>query len=483
MNCLTTKLYTYQLEAVEKLSKLKVGNLFMDMGTGKTITAIKLILDRLNKNKCKHVIWICPCNVKDTIKNEILKHTNVNNNNIYIFDNGTNSRNLPSCKWYIVGWESIGSSLRVYSALESIIAKSFLVADESHYIKNHDTVRFTRLLRNSFNSNYRLNLTGTAITHGIEDLWSQQAFLSYKILGYSTFRLFANIHIEYDIQQPSKVSKRKDADIIMAKIAPYTFQITKEECFDLPEKSYNDIEFNLTDEQREAYQYNKNSILDKYADSKITANKEVMIFKLFSTLRQISSGYYTDAKTDEYIDLFKSWGKNPRCQELYRTILNMPKTATVIIWCQYKYDIKTICNMLDSINESYSLLHGGIKQVDRPQQLADFDKSKNRFLIATTKTGGVGINLTQANYAVFYTNSFSYTERDQAESRNHRHGQVKNVHYINLIANCGIDKIMLNCLKYRRNGFEQFRNELKKLKDCKTEAEVKAKLKQIFKKA
>ena len=60
-----TDLLPHQVSAVDKLKKLKVGALFMEQGTGKTRTALELVQIRLNKGKIDHVLWLCPCSVKE----------------------------------------------------------------------------------------------------------------------------------------------------------------------------------------------------------------------------------------------------------------------------------------------------------------------------------------------------------------------------------------------------------------------------------
>jgi len=74
MEFLTT-LKEHQKKAVEKLKKIKVNALFMEMGTGKTRTMLEIINIKLNKGKISHVIWLCPCAVKENLRRDIIKHT------------------------------------------------------------------------------------------------------------------------------------------------------------------------------------------------------------------------------------------------------------------------------------------------------------------------------------------------------------------------------------------------------------------------
>jgi len=82
----TTSLLPHQVAAVDKIRPTRVGGLFMDMGTGKSRTAIELA--KIRARKIDKVIWFCPVSLKDTVKHEIVKHTNCRD--IYVFDDKTN---------------------------------------------------------------------------------------------------------------------------------------------------------------------------------------------------------------------------------------------------------------------------------------------------------------------------------------------------------------------------------------------------------
>jgi predicted helicase len=138
-----TELMPWQEAAVNKLKPTRVGGLFMEMGTGKTLTAIEIIKQRAHK--IDKVVWFCPVSLKSTIFLEILKHTDAKD--IYVFDEKTTSRNIPNMRWYIIGIESMSSSNRVvFAAKELITDKTFVILDESSYIKGHRAKRTERII-------------------------------------------------------------------------------------------------------------------------------------------------------------------------------------------------------------------------------------------------------------------------------------------------------------------------------------------------
>ena len=70
-----TELFEHQKKCVDKLKGIRIGALYMEMGTGKTRTALELVKIRLEKGKINHVIWLCPFSVKENLRRDIIFHT------------------------------------------------------------------------------------------------------------------------------------------------------------------------------------------------------------------------------------------------------------------------------------------------------------------------------------------------------------------------------------------------------------------------
>lgn len=283
-----TPLLNHQVDAVTKMLPTRAGALFMEMGTGKTRTAIELV--RLRQEKIVNVFWFCPVALKETIRFEILKHTHCTGNDIHVFSDKTNIRTVPEVFWYIIGIESMPSSNRVALTVNNLITESsFVIVDESSYIKGHDSMRTQRITRFSERARYRLILTGTPISQGIVDLYAQMRFLSPKILGYQSFYSFARNHLEYSKKYPGLIVRSHNTEWIAAKIKPYVYQVTKDECLNLPDKLYESRFCSLTREQTEAYEQAKDEILQDIDNDEF---QSYTIFRLFTALQQISCGFW-----------------------------------------------------------------------------------------------------------------------------------------------------------------------------------------------
>jgi SNF2 family DNA or RNA helicase len=460
-----TSLLSHQKEAVAKLLPARVGALYMDMGTGKSRTAIELA--RLRQHKIDRVIWFCPVSLKPTIRYEILKHTDCSPESICVFDNKISVTTLPEALWYIVGIESMSSSARVVlSASQLITERSFVVVDESTYIKGNRAKRTERITWLSSKCRYRLILTGTPFTQGPTDLFSQMRFLSTKILGYSSWYSFARNHIVWSEKYRGKIDRCLNADWIAAKIRPYVYQVTKDECLDLPSKSYSYRSFGFTAEQEDAYEEAKRQFevdMMTYDNPRSNLISSIPIFRLFTRLQGIACGFKSiDGKPIPI--------KHRRLDLLERVLSSIPDNERVVIWARYRFCTQEIVNMLteeygaDSVCE----FHGDISEKKREQELQRW-RENGRFLVARQSIGSHGLDLTAARYVVFYANGFKYSERIQAEDRCHRIGQKNKVLYIDLWSDAKIEERIDTAIHKKGNALERFRQEVEKIKGSRKE--------------
>lgn len=448
-----TDLYPHQQQAVDKVFPLRVGGLFMDMGTGKTRTAIELIY--LRRRRISNIVWFCPVSLKETIVYEIQKHSN--GGEIYVFDSETCIRDMPSAFWYIVGIESMSSSDRVMLAANYVIGPhSFVIVDESTYIKGHNSKRTKRITDIARRARYRLIMTGTPLTQGVVDLYAQLRFLSSDILGYKSFYSFAFNHLVYSEKYPGLIIRAHNTGWLAEKIEPYIYQVTKDECLDLPPKLYDARYFSMTNEQAEAYEKAKWDILMSAPDDVVDS---YVIFQLFSALQQIVSGFW-NVKTGllEF--------EHERLGTLLDVVASIPEDEKIVIWCKFRYSVGRIAGALNDEygQESVTLYYGDVNEKERNAELERF-RGDARFFVATQATGGHGLDLTNARYVIFYENEFKYSNRIQAEDRCHRIGQDSPVTYIDIVCNAGIDKRINDALATKQNVLKSFRQEVGKIKN------------------
>jgi SNF2 family DNA or RNA helicase len=466
---ITTKLMQHQQDAVEKLNGIKVAALFMDMGTGKTLTAFEWL--RRKAHKISKVLYFCPVSVKKTIARQIEQHTTATS---YVFADKTKQDKIPAADFYIIGIESMSDSDRIIFAANSLVdSDCAVVVDESTYIKSHYASRTRWITEIGKKAKYRMIMTGTPMSNGFKDIYSQMYFLSPLILGYNSFFSFAANHLEYSDKYPGVVRRAHDTDLLAKKMQPYVYQVKKSECLNLPEKSYSSRYYSLTPLQTQVYQARKDEffeLVEKYEEIDSTA-----IFNLFTDLQKICSGYWLSGKETII-------AKHGRIDLLKEIIAEIPENEKVVIWAKYMHDIDGITAALKAEygDDCVSEYTGRKNEKERAIE-ADLFTKHRRFFVGTQATGGHGLNeLVCSGYAIFYNNNFKFGERMQAEDRQHRLGMGSSVHYVNIIASNTIDERIEKSLDKKESILLSFQREIQEIRKMKKGADTK--LKEVLKK-
>lgn len=445
---IVTELYDHQAKGVEKLRRIKVGALYMEMGTGKTRVALELIKIRIEMGKINHVLWLCPCSVKENLRRDLIKHI------------GEGFESYIT----ICGIETLSSSIKKNFELLELVEsnKVFLIVDESNLVKNHKAKRTSNIIRLSEKCTYKIILNGTPISRNEQDLYSQWYILDWRVLGYKSFWSFSANHLEYDEFVPGKIRRTLNTDYLVEKIAPYSYQVKKCECLDIPEKTYETIYYDLTNEQDTHYSEVADELMFKLNELKPNT-----IYRLFTGLQNVISGYIVDTEGENLKRerMFKNPFNNPRIQKLLE-IISTIEDEKIIIFAKYTDEILEIVEVLNSkYGDDVAVpFYGDVTQKNRQLNIEKF-KGKSKYLIANKQCGAYGLNLQFCNYIIYYNNDWDYSTRIQSEDRVHRIGQNKNVHIVDMCASYTLDERIIKCLVRKENLIDSFKNELERTKD------------------
>ena len=396
-----------QLIAYDKFKKLKVGALFMEMGTGKT----KVAIDLINYNNVDLAIFVVPFSTKENLNDEIIKWK-------------------LNCEYIIIGYETISSSDSKYLKLLNLLKnkKCFIVADESTFIKNEETKRFKRLIKIRENCDYALILNGTPITKNEWDLYNQIYFLSPKIIDMSREQ-FLNTFFKHIIYK-KKYSKKNDfyifseinAEYLQKLIEPYIFKCKL--YFDKDENTViNYIEYDNNEYYKEK----------EYHLKKVIENQKVnQIINMLNILNKISSTYVNkNNKVIQYI-----------------------RNKKVIVFCNYLEEVEYIYSRIDGYK-----INGNIKN---RQEIINNFKNNNKPLIMTFGTGSFGLNLQDCNEIVYSSVNFNYALLEQSKARIRRIGQNKNIKYTYFLTDLGITKFILDNINKKTTLNNLIKEKIKK---------------------
>lgn len=437
---LITDLYPYQRAAVEKLLHVKVGALYMEMGTGKTRTALELIQRRLDAGKVKQVLWLCPYSVSRDLPELLSEHAEGFERQIRI-----------------AGIESLSGSLRLYKDLQEYVQSmpTYLVVDESLLVKNPFAYRTQRIIDISRKCAYKLILNGTPISRNEADLFSQWYVLDWRILGYQSYYSFSANHLEMDPDRPGRVARVLNKDYLARKIAPYTYQCSKADVLALPDKTTHSRTFYLTQEQDRHYGEAGEILLEQ-----INERRPDTIYRMFSGLQAIASGFRLEFSEDlqhsRATPFFRDPQENPRIQELIETIALFPADQAVI-YCRYTQEIRDILTIL---GDRALPFYGEMPVRSRQDNKTAFKSGRCQYLVANKSCAQFGLNLQFCHREIFYNNDWDWGTRAQAEDRLHRVGQTREVDIYDLYAQNTLDLTILRCLERKERMSDLFKAEV-----------------------
>lgn len=410
---------------------------FMEMGTGKSKVALDIFQNRRAEIPDLQLIVFCPNALQSNWRDEITKHCRAADG-IHIFS----LHNLSS---------SDDHYLRCLAVVNSY-AHVMTVVDEAHRVKNPAAKRSKRVYNLVSKARFRYCLTGTPLTRSFGDLWGVFATLNplANPTGYKSLGSMETSHMRRDPVHKWKVFWGS-MDKVLTRVKACSYQVRLSECLDLPEKIYKEIELEMNYEQRCAYERTKNFFLDAY----YMQEDDYLILRMLTRLQMISSGIsFKDEIAGESLVM-----SVPVSQEKLDYIQSIEEElpSHTIIWCKYLDEVRFLsANLRGSF-----VMTGEQKLAEREKSLASWRRHGGP-LIATMATGGEGLTLTEATTVIFYSSSFNYAERIQAEARCHRIGQHRAVNYITLSMSCGIDQMVARCLGRKENLAEYVKRHLKR---------------------
>ena len=225
------------------------------------------------------------------------------------------------------------------------------------------------------------------------------------------------------------------------KIGAFSYRVLKEECLDLPAKTYTSRYVGMSREQLEMYDsLKKNAMILLNSGELVTA--PAVITQLLR-MQQVLSGHLKS--DDGEIISFPS----PRVTAVLDILEEHGGKA--LIWSRFRHDIQRLVVELNKVYGpgTAAAFYGDTGEDERQEIIRNFQKPNHplRFFVANPATGGYGITLNEANLVIYYANDFNLETRLQSEDRCHRIGQDKAVTYVDLICDGTIDERIVRSLQ------------------------------------
>jgi SNF2 family DNA or RNA helicase len=325
---------------------------------------------------------------------------------------------------------------------------TYMAIDESTTIKNPGAKRTKSIVSLGKHAKYRRILTGSPITKSPLDLYKQCEFLDEYLLDHSSYYTFRT---RYAIMRKANFNGRsveivvgyKNLAELSDKIKPFSYRVLKDDCLDLPKKTFMKRIITLSAEQEKVYKQMKEMALAQLNGKLLTtANALSQLMRL----HQITCGHFkaNDGSTQTL--------KNNRLSELMDLLDEVEGKA--VIWAHYQYDVQTILTAIKKEygDESVVDYYGKTPNDERQDNIKKFqDDPRCRFLVGTPATGGYGITLTAASTMIYYSNGYDLEKRQQSEARIDRIGQENPMTYIDIICEDTVDERIVKALRKKIN--------------------------------
>ena len=456
-----TKPYAHQITALEKSWNKKVFAYFMEMGTGKTKVAIDNMAMLYDNGKINGALIIAPKGVyKNWYSQEIPYHlaTHIKPKTVLwqALINQKQQKLLdtlfePGLDFHILvmNVEACSTKKGVDFAARFLNShNTFMVIDESTTIKNPGAKRTKNIVALGKYAKYRRIMTGSPVTKSPLDLYKQCEFLDEYLLDHSSYYTFRT---RYAVMRKANFNGRsveivvgyKNLGELSDKLKPFSYRVLKDDCLDLPKKTFMKRVITLSAEQEKVYKQMKQMALAQLNGKLLTtANALSQLMRL----HQITCGHFkaNDGSTQVL--------KNNRLNELSELLEEVEGKA--IIWAHYQYDVQTI---LDAIKKEYGEeavvdYYGKTPNEERQDNIQKFQSDPRcRFLVGTPSTGGYGLTLTAASTMIYYSNGYDLEKRQQSEARIDRIGQEKPMTYIDIICEDTVDERIVKALRKKIN--------------------------------
>jgi SNF2 family DNA or RNA helicase len=308
---------------------------------------------------------------------------------------------------------------------------NYIILDESQNIKNPSSKSFKAV--KALKSRNKLILSGTPVENSVADLWTQLTFLNPGLLGTQAF-----FNEEY-VQAIEKKKDEEKARKLQAIIKPFVLRRTKEQvASELPSKTEQVFYCNMSEDQAAYYEKTKsayrNDMLSSMDDGTFK-KKQVQLLQGLTALRQLANHPVMIDDTYE--------SDSGKFENVIHTLDNVLKGGhKVLIFSQFVKHLGIFKNYFERESIPFAYLDGSTK--NRGEIVADFQANTNlKVFLISIKAGGVGLNLTQADYVFILDPWWNPAVEQQAIDRTHRIGQEKKVFIYKFIAKDTVEEKIL----------------------------------------
>lgn len=394
------------------LSEYRLGGcLADDMGLGKTVQTLAMLQSEKEAGKGTSML-IMPTSLIYNWEMEAKRFTP--DLKIFTYTGTLRNKDIKRFENYDLILTSYGITRLDIELLQSFYF-NYVILDESQVVKNPSS-NIAKAVR-ELKSRQRLVLTGTPIENTTMDLWSQMSFVNPGLLGTQSY--FRN-EFQNPIEKKGDESRSKKLGAI---IKPFVLRRHKSQvATELPEKVENIQYSAMTTEQEKKYDetksYYRGKILD-LIDREGIGNSRFMILEGLTKLRQLAN--HPGMVDQEYA------GDSGKLEDIMHMLENaVSEGHKVLVFSQFVKHLSLVKEYLKTNKYEFAYLDGS--SIDRKEQVERFNKNEAiKIFLISIKAGGLGLNLTEADYVFILDPWWNPAVEAQAIDRAHRIGQKRKV--------------------------------------------------------
>ena len=476
-------LLDYQAVGAERAVRERGLHLSMEMGTGKTPTSIGAVVGALCQDVLPNparILLVAPVSILGQWGEEIAKFwpdevpvrvdlvESAQDLGRWRYTSGGLYKQMTTL--YLIGYERLEGifeslcpeaaenrhAFRAGAYIEDLpedLRFDAVVLDEATKIKNPKALATRVCLNLGRSAGLRLALSGTPMPNGPEDALAQIEFVRPGALR------------EEGLSLHSKVDDPLSRARLKRLLERCAYRVTKAECLGLPAKSFIRREVRLTDEQEQLYYAANRELAFEVED--LRRKGRVWLPNVLAKLQacqQIIAGFVPwrteipDVSPELAARLFAAkvaerplrLKKNPKGEEIL-AILEEAGDARVVVFCKFIEEIRLIAEMVARETGRPAMeYHGGVDPASRDATIRAFKQDRKSVLCIQERTGGFGLNLVEANLAIYSTNDWSWGVYAQSQDRIHRIGQSLPCTYFQIVAKGTVDERVLRAVEQKR---------------------------------
>ena len=448
--------YKHQAEAIDfalrtmgycrEPPKSKSCAVLAEMGTGKTVITLGIAGTLYSDGHISKMLVVAPLSILGVWKKEFAKFAK------YQFTlevlEGSRDKKLKTLERLENSHHALQVAVINYESAVSIEAElaewqpDLIVCDESSKIKGQNAKRSKVMHRLGKVSKHNIILTGTPITNSPLEFFSQYKFLDESIFGKSYFVFQARYAIMggYGMHQ---IIGYKNLDDLTSKAHAIAYRITKAEALDLPEQVDSTMPLVLEPRAESVYRRVERESVAELESGEVTAPN--VLTKLLR-LSQITGGHLKSDDGERVEEISRA--KMDALENIIGECLEAGKK--LVVFARFIPEIDAIAKMLRKTGTGYALIKGDVK--DRQAEVDKFqDDPECKVFVGQLQATSMGLTLTAADTAVFYSLSYNYADYEQAKARIHRIGQKNHCTYIHLVVDGTVDEKVMEALKSKKN--------------------------------